>query len=427
MNVVVFEDLAVARLGVVVAARPACDLGIGGQSLVEALGHFGAVRRSVRPHLARHLAAIGGARMAVWGGPPDAAWRPAASRHGGVALAVNARAVPSRANLAALRGVVEAGRRGVVRDGAAVAAAIVHLAADGGGPDAEGFAELLTPGVDATAVVDSLGLPPVDLAIELLAEPHDVLGAHERSLEDALAARLDSGTYRELRPGLFAAAGAEIAALVEVRRGPVVVEAGAEIGPFVVLDGPVWIGPEARVNPHTWLRAGTAVGRACRVGGEVEASVLEPYSNKPHDGFLGHSHVGSWTNIAAGTITGNLKTTYGPVRLHTPRPGGGRDTIHTGRQFFGALIGDFVKVSINTSLPCGARIGPAATIGGDVPELVAGFHNMLVGGPEGSRSTPEQAATILERMMGRRGVPFLPADRALLEDLAAGAADARQA
>jgi len=115
------------------------------------------------------------------------------------------------------------------------------------------------------------------------------------------------------------------------------------------------------------------------------------------------------------------------VRLHAPRPGGGRDTIHTGRQFFGALIGDFVKVSINTSLPCGARIGPAATIGGDVPELVGGFHNMLVGGPEGSRSTSEQAATILERMMARRGVAFLPADRALLDDLAAGAADAPQA
>jgi UDP-N-acetylglucosamine diphosphorylase / glucose-1-phosphate thymidylyltransferase / UDP-N-acetylgalactosamine diphosphorylase / glucosamine-1-phosphate N-acetyltransferase / galactosamine-1-phosphate N-acetyltransferase len=428
VNVVVFEDPAVTRLGVVVAARPACDLGLGGHSLVEALGHFGAVRRSVRPHLARHLAAVGGSsRMAVWGGPPDAGWQPPASRHGAVALAVNARAVPSRANLAALRGFVEAGRRGVVRDGAAVAAVVLHLAADGSGPDAEALAALAKPGVDPSAVIESLALPHADVAIELLAEPHDVLGAHERALEDALAARIDSGAYQEIRPGLFAAPGSQIAALVEVRRGPVVVEAGAEIGPFVCLDGPVWIGPEARVNPHAWLRAGTAVGRGCRVGGEVEASVLEPFSNKPHDGFLGHSHVGSWTNIAAGTITGNLKTTYGPVRLHTPRPGGGRDTVHTGRQFFGALIGEFVKVSINTSLPCGARIGPAATIGGDVPELVGGFHNMLVGGPEGSRSTAEQAATILERMMSRRGVVFLHADRTLLEDLAAGVADARQA
>jgi UDP-N-acetylglucosamine diphosphorylase/glucosamine-1-phosphate N-acetyltransferase len=425
VNVVVFEDSAVARLGVVVAARPACDLGLGGQSLVEALGHFGAVRRSTRPHLARHLAAVG-TRLAVWGGPPDAAWRPAASRHGAVVLAVNARVVPSRANLAALRGFVEAGRRGIARAGAAVAAALLHVAADGG-PDARALAGCAEPGADAAAALESLALPEADVQLELLAEPHDVLGAHERALEDCLAARIDSGAYRELRPGLFAAAGSEVAALVEVRQGPVVVEAGADVGPFVCLDGPVWIGPEARVNPHAWLRAGAAVGRGCRVGGEVEASVLEPFSNKPHDGFLGHSHVGSWTNIAAGTITGNLKTTYGPVRLHAPRPGGGRDTIHTGRQFFGALIGEFVKVSINASLPCGARIGPAATIGGDVPEVVAAFHNMLVGGPAGSRSTPEQAATILERMMARRGLPFLPADRALLDDLAAGGVDAPQA
>jgi UDP-N-acetylglucosamine diphosphorylase/glucosamine-1-phosphate N-acetyltransferase len=427
VNVVAFEDSAVASLGVVVAARPACDLALGGQSLVEALAHFGAVRRSVRPHLARHVAAVGGTRLAVWGGPPDAAWQPAASRHGAVALAVNARVVPSRANLTALRGFVEAGRGGVVRHGSAIAAALVHVAADGSGPAADVFGTPTQSGADAVTAIESLALAETDLSLELLAEPQDVLGAHERALADALAARIDSGAYRELRPGLFVAAGAQVAALVEVRGGPVVVEAGAEIGPFVCLDGPVWVGPEARVNPHAWLRAGTAIGRSCRVGGEVEASVLEPFSNKPHDGFLGHSHVGSWTNLAAGTITGNLKTTYGPVRLHEPRPGGGRDTIHTGRQFFGALIGDFVKVAINASLPCGARVGPAATIGGDVPEVVGAFHNMLVGAPAGSRSTPEQAATILERMMARRGVAFLPADRTLLEDLlledlAAGAA-----
>ena len=70
--------------------------------------------------------------------------------------------------------------------------------------------------------------------------------------------------------------------------------------------------------------AGTAIGAECRVGGEVEATVMEPFSNKPHDGFLGHSHIGSWVNLAAGTITGNLKATYGPVRLHEPAADGSR-------------------------------------------------------------------------------------------------------
>jgi glucose-1-phosphate thymidylyltransferase len=154
------------------------------------------------------------------------------------------------------------------------------------------------------------------------------------------------------------------------------------------------------------------------VGGEVEASVMEPFSNKPHDGFLGHSHIGSWTNLAAGTITGNLKATYGPVRLHDVLPDGRRATIDTGRQFLGALVGDFVKSAVNTSLPCGGRIGVAATIGGSPPETVPAFHNMLLGGPAGSRSSAEQAATTLERMMARRGLEMQPADRDLLAALA---------
>jgi glucose-1-phosphate thymidylyltransferase len=198
----------------------------------------------------------------------------------------------------------------------------------------------------------------------------------------------------------------------------VVVADGAEIGPFVCLDGPIWIGPRARVNPHAWIRAGTSLGLECRAGGEIEATVMEPYANKPHEGFLGHSHVGSWVNLAAGTITSNLKATYGPVRLHGSRPDGGRLTTHTGRQFLGGLIGDLVKSGINSSIPCGCRIGMAATVGGTVPEQVVAFTNQLIGGEAGTRSTPAQVATVLERMMARRNVTMLDADRGLLEAIA---------
>lgn len=419
MNVVVFEDQAVDRLGEIVAARPACDLMIGSRTLCDALGHLGHVRRAPRPHLARHLAALGTARIPLWGGLVDSpAVTPAASRHGAVTLLVNARTVPSRRNIIALRGLIEAGRRGAIRGAGGTLAALVHLAPDGGGPDRAACDELLARGPAATDAIDDLALPAVDAPLDVVALPHDLVSAHERLLEESLAARIDAGGYREMKPGLFVAPTATVAEFVVVRQGPVVVEAGAEIGPFVCLDGPVWIGPEARVNPHAWLRGGTAVGRACRVGGEVEASVLEPFSNKPHDGFLGHSHVGSWVNLAAGTITSNLKASYGPVRFHDAGPDGGRTSIDTGRQFLGALVADFVKTAINTSIPCGCRIGAAATIGGDVPERVAAFHNMLVGGAAGSRSTVDQTATALGRMMARRGLDMRDADRELLAALA---------
>jgi len=419
MHVVVFEDRAAARLGVVVAARPACDVTIGSHTLCELLGHLGPVRRVVRPHLARHLADLAGGRIAIWGA--TAARAPAASVPGGATLLVNARLVPTRGHLAALRSLVEAGRRCVVRAGRDVVAALLHPAAAAHVEDRLLLEALATRGGEAIEGIGALALPEQAEDVALLGQVHDVVSAHEAAIGDSLALRIAGGGYAEIRPGLFVADGATVADQVAVRHGPVVVERGADVGPFVCLDGPVWIGPEARVSPHAWLRAGAAIGRACRVGGEVEASVMEPFSNKPHDGYLGHSHVGSWTNLAAGTITGNLKATYGPVRLHDLLPDGSRATIHTGRQFLGALVGEFVKSAVNTSLPCGARIGVAATVGGSPPELVPAFHNMLVGGPAGSRSTAEQAATILERMMARRGLEMLPADRRLLEALAAPA------
>jgi len=422
MHAIVFEDAAVERLAPLTTARPACDLTIGGSTLVEALGHFGPVERSLRPHLARHVTALAGSRVALWGGSTAvaAATRPASS-HGGLLLLVNARVVPSRSTLVALRSLVEKGHRAVVRHGRTVAAALLHVSADGDGPDQSAADAIRADPATADERIDRLGLPVADIGLDLVAQLHEVVDRHERSIAESLAVQIDSGRFHERRPGLFVADGAEVADEVVVRQGPVLVDAGARIGPFVCLDGPIRIGRGARVNPHAWIRSGTVIGAECRVGGEVEATVMEPWSNKPHDGFLGHSHVGSWVNLAAGTITGNLKATYGPVRLHTPMPDGSRSTIHTGRQFLGALVGDLVKTSINTSLPCGGRIGVAATIGGTPPDLVAPFTNLIV--PGGERTTAEQAAIVLGRMMERRGMELHQADRDLLRELWADASD----
>lgn len=415
MLVLVFEDDAVERLGLLVAVRPACDLTIGSMTLHDALAGFGTVRRILRPHLARYLAALGDRRVPIWGGAIDLSASPPASSHGAVVLVVDARVVPSRENLVILRNLVEAGQRCAIRHGGGIAAALLRVAPDGHTGDDRALARIMDSDRPTVAVLEDLALPPADGALDLLGDLHEVISAHERTLSGSLAMKLDSGRFREARPGLFVAADARVADEVVVRHGPVVVAAGAEIGPFVCLDGPLWIGPRARVNPHAWLRAGTALGAECRAGGEIEATVMEPFSNKPHDGFLGHSHVGSWVNLAAGTVTSNLKATYGSIRLHDRRPGGGRSAVDTGRQFFGALIGDLAKTAINSSIACGARIGLAATVQGSVADTVPAFTNDLLG----SRSTAEQTATTLERMMARRGLEILAADRELIAVLAA--------
>jgi len=345
-------------------------------------------------------------------------------------LAVNARLVPTRKTLAALARVAGVGRRCRIDAGGTVAAALLTPAARDA--DAAAVRALLGPCGPDAAMLDALGLPASGEATGMLSGgPHDVVTAQESALEDALAARIDAGGLCETRRGLHVAADARVDDLVAVRGGarggggPVVVESGAEVGPFVCLDGPAWIGPGARLNPHTWIRPGTSVGRECRVGGEVEATVFEPFSNKPHEGFLGHSHVGSWVNLAAGTVAGNLKSTYGEVRLHDVAPDGTRATEHTGRQFLGTFVAELARSAVGTLLPCGGRVGVAATIGGAVPDRVPHFHNMLVGGSSGSLSTVDQAATILERMMRRRGVAPLAADRDLLAAVAAAAVSER--
>jgi hypothetical protein len=335
-------------------------------------------------------------------------------------LLVNARLVPSRPNMIALRTLVEAGQRGVVLAGETVAAAILHRDASAANTDAQLLDQLAAGSLPLAVVAAEAGLPRIEALLTLLNRPGDLLDAHEESLEEMLAAAIDSGRYVEPRPGLYLekVSAKELVPRVDdfvsIRGGPVLIDAAAEIGPFCCLDGPLRIGRHTKVHPRSWLGPGTVVGHDCRLGGEISASVIEPFSNKAHAGFLGHSHLGSWVNLGAGTITGNLKYSYGTVRLQD-HDGGVTDS---GRQFFGCLVGDFSKTGIQTTLPCGGLIGPAATVEGRVASPVAPFAAVIAGLPTGTRATVEQVATALRRMMARRGIAFHEADRALLIALA---------
>jgi len=428
MDVFVCEDTAVSALGPLTLARPACDLTIGAGTLIEFLSHLGQVQRVLRPHLQTYLAALGAKRVPHWGGPllPQRASL-SSSEHGRLMPLVNARLIPSRPALMTLRSLVEAGQPGLVTAEDALAAALVHRDATGTGDAAEIVNAVLAGAQPFDAFTTVATLPYLDATLPLLESPQDLLTAHEASLEDMLVVALETGRYAEQQPGLFVeqtdtpALAAMVAETVTIRGGPVLIDATAEVGPFCCFDGPVRIGRRTRVHPHSWIGSGTVAGHDCRLGGEIAATVIEPFSNKAHGGFLGHSHLGSWVNLAAGTITGNLKFSYGSIRLWESA-GASRDT---GLQFFGSLIGDFTKTAIQTALSCGSLIGPATLLGGQVPNHVEAFTTQLgdptLDGPAGI----EPVATAVSRMMDRRGVPFNPADRELLRAVAelAGSSD----
>lgn len=191
----------------------------------------------------------------------------------------------------------------------------------------------------------------------------------------------------------------------DVRQGAVVIEQHAHVVAGTRLEGPVYVGPGSQVLGDA-IRF-TAIGPRCKVRGEVSTTVFVGYANKGHYGFLGHSVIGRWVNLGAGTTTSDLKNTYGPVRLQV------RDArVETGLQFLGSLVGDHAKTAIGTQLDTGTVVGVGASIFGAVrpPKYVRPF----AWGDTPQRMARDAFLTLAERVLPRRGVPVTDAVRAML-------------
>ena len=106
--------------------------------------------------------------------------------------------------------------------------------------------------------------------------------------------------------------------VIDTRPGPVLIDKGAVVQAFSRIEGPCYIGQNTLIVGAK-VRGGT-YGPTCKIGGEAEASIVQGYSNKYHDGFLGHSYLGEWVNLAAGTQTSDLRNDYGPIRRQRGRP-----------------------------------------------------------------------------------------------------------
>jgi UDP-N-acetylglucosamine diphosphorylase/glucosamine-1-phosphate N-acetyltransferase len=147
--------------------------------------------------------------------------------------------------------------------------------------------------------------------------------------------------------------------------------------------------------------AGSAVGEYSRVHGELSSSIFIGHANKAHDGFVGHSVIGRWANLGAGTITSNLKNSYGTVSVWTPsgvRP--------SGLQFAGSFIGDHAKTGIGTRLTTGSVVGAGANVFGDrmPPKFVPPF--AWGDAAPFAEFELEKFLEVAERVMRRRDVPL---------------------
>lgn len=181
--------------------------------------------------------------------------------------------------------------------------------------------------------------------------------------------------------------------VIDDSAGPVIIENGSHVEAFSKIIGPAYISSGSRISSARI--SGSYIGRGCRIGGEVERSIIDDYTNKAHYGFVGDTYIGSFVNVGAGSTTSNLKNTYGIVRVRI-----GNSTLSTGEVKMGSFIGDFAKISINTSIMAGKIIGAGAYVSGTVSKNVKPFTFF------NRKGNLELIIEHIRRAMSRRNMPL---------------------
>lgn len=201
------------------------------------------------------------------------------------------------------------------------------------------------------------------------------------------------------------------ASILNCKSGPIYIGKDAEIMEGSVVRGPLALCEHAQIKLATKIYGATTIGPHCRVGGEVNNSVMLAYSNKGHDGFLGNSVIGEWCNLGADTNNSNLKNNYGEVKIWDYEHGHMKGT---GLQFCGLIMGDHSKSGINTMFNTGTTVGVCANIfgGGFPPSYIPSFS---WGGADGFEEfKSDKAFEVAERVMARRNENLTHFDKEIL-------------
>ena len=402
MAILLFEDSTVPQLSPITTARAACCVTVGSYHLVDLLKPVGRpLVVSVRKFL----------RALMQLDYPDLRQLDDESltREPGPDMLLNARLVPSVATLQAVQTILAAPPPGpaIVWDGDQIAA-------------------IVQPGWswEWIAAHSSTSFEPLLLAahefmqlqhpLKLMSYPHEVIAANMACISGNLDHRIANSDFQQQADGVFLAAGAKLGSyvLTETANGPIVIDADAQIGPYTLLRGPLYVGRRARILEHAAIKDAVSLGHTTKIGGEVEASVVEPYSNKQHHGFLGHSYLGSWINLGAGTCNSDLKNTYGTVNMEYPH-----GKAATGMQFLGCVMGDYSKTAINTGIFTGKVIGVCSMMYGFVTGNVPSYVNYARLFGQMTTLPPEVMIATQQRMFARRKVEQRPSDMQLLHDM----------
>jgi glucose-1-phosphate thymidylyltransferase len=405
MSIIVYEDQWCESLAPITTGRLAATITCGSYrllDLVNALGQqaYGISRRYLEPIQAVDYPDL----RVVNENPSDQA-----DSRKPIRLLLNARIAPIESNRIAIQRLLsESPEPAVVRD-RDVIAAIVNPPVT--------FAEVARfdqSELDQQFNAMAASIKNSEIEISMFAAPHEVIATNMRCLASNLERRISETTYQQLEDGVFIGEGASLGQYVicETQNGPIIIEDGAKVGPYSLLRGPIYIGKKCKILEHSAIKDHVSLGHTTKIGGEVEASVVEPYTNKQHHGFLGHSYLGSWINLGAGTCNSDLKNTYGQVNMEYPM---GKAT--TGMQFLGCIMGDYSKTAINTGIFTGKVIGVCSMMYGFVTSNVPSFVNYArLFGQVATLPADVMVAT-QQRMFSRRQVTQRACDIELIHDM----------
>lgn len=221
------------------------------------------------------------------------------------------------------------------------------------------------------------------------------------NLEDILDEYLNliKSKYKKLRKNLYSNSKIPKNVEINAEEGIVIIEKDVKIEPFSFIKGPAFIGKGTIIKSGAKIYS-SYIGPVCRIGGEIDTSVFMGYSNKAHEGFIGHSIIGEWVNLGAMTTNSDLKNNYSEIRVQI------KDRIiPAGTIKFGAIMGDHVKTGIGTLIPTGAYIDIFSNIfsgGKFCPKYIPPFSWVSENTTEVHKI--EKAIETAKKMMKRRNI-----------------------
>jgi UDP-N-acetylglucosamine diphosphorylase/glucosamine-1-phosphate N-acetyltransferase len=384
-HLVVFEDDQVRQLHPLTLTRPAFDLVCGAVSLGEklrlGLGQGARIRFHARDYLRSPEAE-----------PVDSYSRIAAGK---TVTLVNARLVWQDDLLASLDSTwigkyVAGGAVAVARMPAEAAARL-----DG------------SIGLPLGSEVFS-DLPAREITARLVEHPWDLIRYNGEELVRDLGrlaaprvgAKPGAGVHLVNKDAIRVAAGVRLepGVVLDASEGPISLAEEVVVMANACLRGPLHVGPKTVIKMGATIYGGTTIGPLCKIGGEVGDTIIHGHSNKQHHGFVGHSYIGEWVNLGAGTDTSDMKNNYSTVRV----PVAGAE-VDSGEMFVGVFLGDHSKSGIGTVMTSGTSIGVCCNLygAGYPPKAVPSF--TWGGGREFVEHRLQEALETARRVMARRG------------------------